>query len=116
MAGNEASGLNNPVVSLGNRVIDHVPVGAKKLAIQTFGVNDKTALVVSILLVGLVLAMLIGRTFIAGNVKRAFAAIILLSAIAGVAARVDAGSVSINKGSCASWGRSISGWSSKQTA
>jgi len=86
------SGLNNPVVSLGNRVIDHVPAGAKKFAIQTFGVNDKTALVVSILLVVLVLAMLIGRTFIAGNVKRAFGAIIVLSAIAAVAALVDAGS------------------------
>ena len=86
------SGLNNPVVSLGNRVIDHVPAGAKKFAIQTFGVNDKTALVVSILIVVLVLAMLIGRTFIAGNVRRAFGAIVVMSAIAAAAALVDPGS------------------------
>lgn len=86
------SGLNNPVVSLGNRVIDHVPAAVKEFAIRTFGINDKSALVISILLVVLVLAMVIGRTFIAGNQKHAFGVVIALTAIAGLAALLDAGS------------------------
>ena len=62
--------LNNPIVSIGNRVIDHVPAGVKEFAIRTFGVNDKTALVVSIYIVIFLLAGLIGRTFVAGNQGR----------------------------------------------
>jgi DMSO/TMAO reductase YedYZ molybdopterin-dependent catalytic subunit len=85
------NGLNNPVVSLGNRVIDHVPASIKKFAIKTFGINDKSALVVSILVVVLAIAMLIGRTFIAGKQTRAYGAVIVLVAIAGIASLLDAG-------------------------
>lgn len=84
-------GLNNPVVSLGNRIIDHVPAAVKEFAIRTFGVNDKSVLVTSILLVILVFAVVIGRTFISGNQKRAFGAVIALTAIAGLASLLDAG-------------------------
>jgi DMSO/TMAO reductase YedYZ molybdopterin-dependent catalytic subunit len=84
------NGLANPVVSLGNRIIDHVPAGAKEFAIKTFGINDKNALVVSIFLVVLVFAALIGRTFISGNQKRAYGAVIVLTIIAGSASLFDA--------------------------
>lgn len=85
------SGLNNPVVSLGNRIIDHVPAAVKGFAIRTFGINDKSALVISILFVVLVLAAVIGRSFISGNQKRAFGAIIVLTGVAGIASLLDAG-------------------------
>jgi DMSO/TMAO reductase YedYZ molybdopterin-dependent catalytic subunit len=85
------NGLNNPVVSIGNRIIDHVPAAVKTFAIRTFGINDKSALVVSILIVVLILAAFIGRTFVLGNPKRAYGAVLVLVAIAGVASLLDAG-------------------------
>jgi DMSO/TMAO reductase YedYZ molybdopterin-dependent catalytic subunit len=86
------TGLNSPVVSLGNRVIDHVPAPVKEFAIKTFGINDKSALVISILIVVLVLAIIIGRTFIAGEQARVYGALIALVAIGGIASLLDAGS------------------------
>jgi DMSO/TMAO reductase YedYZ molybdopterin-dependent catalytic subunit len=86
------NGLNSPIVSLGNRVIDHVPRSVKKFAIKTFGINDKSALVISILVVVLLLALLIGRTFVAGKQARAYAAVAVLAAIAGVSSLLDANS------------------------
>ncbi len=44
----------SPVVSVGNRVIDNVPVAVKDFAIDTFGTNDKPALIIGTL-VGLAL-------------------------------------------------------------
>ncbi|HUW79022.1 MAG TPA: molybdopterin-dependent oxidoreductase [Candidatus Nanopelagicaceae bacterium] len=85
------NGLNNPIVSLGNRIIDHVPAAVKKFAIKTFGVNDKTALVFSILVVVLILAMLIGRISASGNQRLAYGLVTTLIAIAGAAALFDAG-------------------------
>jgi DMSO/TMAO reductase YedYZ molybdopterin-dependent catalytic subunit len=86
------TGLNSPVVSLGNRVIDHVPAPVKEFAIKTFGINDKSALVISILIVVLVLAMFIGRTLVAGKQAQAYGVVIALALIAGVASLLDAGS------------------------
>lgn len=83
--------FNNPVVSLGNRVIDHVPALVKEFAIRTFGFYDKIALIISILLVVLVLAVIIGRAFISGNRKAAFGIVTALTAIAGLASLADAG-------------------------
>jgi DMSO/TMAO reductase YedYZ molybdopterin-dependent catalytic subunit len=84
-------GLNDPVVSIGNRVIDHVPAGVKEFAIRTFGINDKSALVVSIYIVILLLAIIIGHTFISGNRKRGYKAIITLSVVGAVASLFDSG-------------------------
>jgi len=84
-------GLTNPVVSIGNRVIDHVPTGVKEFAIRTFGINDKSALVVSIYLVIFLLAVVIGRTFSSGNEGRAFKSVIILTALGAVASLVDSG-------------------------
>jgi hypothetical protein len=55
------SGLNGPIVSIGNRVIDHVPASIKAFAIRTFGVDDKRALVITISIIVLILAILIGH-------------------------------------------------------
>ena len=84
------SNWNNPIVSLGNRVIDYVPAEVKKLAIQIFGVNDKTFLVITILIVVLGISILVGRAFIAGKIKVAFGTIVLMSAAAGGASLLDA--------------------------
>jgi len=85
------NGLNNPVISLGNRVIDHVPAAVKEFAIKTFGVNDKTALVASILIVVLAMALVIGHWFVGGKRNRAFSAVGALSAIAALASLLDSG-------------------------
>jgi DMSO/TMAO reductase YedYZ molybdopterin-dependent catalytic subunit len=79
------NGLTNPVVSIGNQIIDHVPGGVKEFAIKVFGVNDKTALVVSICIVLLAFAIAIGRAFASGNTKFAFSMVVILTLI-GVAA------------------------------
>lgn len=84
-------GLNNPVVSIGNRVIDHVPAGVKEFAIRTFGINDKSALVISIYLVIFLLALVVGRTFSSGNQGRAFKSVIILTAVGAVASLIDSG-------------------------
>jgi len=90
------NGLNNPIVSLGNRVIDHVPVGVKEFAIRTFGINDKYALVVSIFVVLLLLAVVIGRTFISGNQKLAFGSIIALTSVGALASLFDVGATALS--------------------
>ncbi len=85
------NGLSNPVVSLGNRIIDHVPAAVKEFAIRVFGIKDKSALVISILLVVLILAVIIGRTFFSGKHRRAYGSVIVLTAIATLASLLDAG-------------------------
>lgn len=84
--------LNPPVVSIGNRVIDHVPAALKEFAIRTFGVDDKQALVISIYAVVLILAVLIGHFFFSGNRGFARTLVIAMTAIAAFAAIFDANS------------------------
>ena len=76
------SGLNGPIVSIGNRVIDHVPGSVKKFAIQTFGVNDKRALVFTVFFAVLILALLIGRSYFSGNGRRANLIVMFMTIIA----------------------------------
>ncbi len=83
-------GLNTPVVSIGNRVIDHVPASLKEFAIRTFGVDDKRALVTTIYLVVLVLAILIGRLYFSGKQRRARTIVIVMTAVAALASVFDA--------------------------
>ena len=85
------SGLNGPIVSIGNRVIDHVPASVKKFAISTFGVNDKDALVVTISIVVLILAIFIGRWYFSGKRRPAILIVMFMTIIAVVAAIFDAG-------------------------
>ena len=83
---------NSPVLSLGNRVVDNVPAGVKKLAIQIFGVNDKVFLVLTILFVVLGISLLLGRAFMAGKTVLAYGIVALMVVAAGGASLLDAGS------------------------
>ena len=76
------SGLNPPVVSIGNRVIDHVPPSAKEFAIRTFGVNDKHALAITIYVVVFILSILIGKSYFSGKSTRAYSIVIGMTTIA----------------------------------
>ena len=84
--------LNPPVVSIGNRVIDHVPASIKEFAIRTFGVDDKRALVITIYFVVLILAIPIGRSYFAGKRPRAHLMVLIMTAIAAIASVFDANS------------------------
>ena len=84
------SGLNGPIVSIGNRVIDHVPASVKEFAIRTFGVDDKHALVITISLVVLILAILIGQSHFTGKRRRANLIVMFMTIIAVVASIFDA--------------------------
>ena len=49
-----------PVIVVGNRVVDGVPRGVKTWAIDTFGTNDKVALVTGVLVITAVFSALVG--------------------------------------------------------
>lgn len=83
-------GLNSPVVSIGNRVIDHVPAALKEFAIRTFGVDDKRALVTTIYFVVAILAIVIGHSQFTGKRARARTLIMIMTAIAALASLFDA--------------------------
>ncbi|MCC6435908.1 MAG: molybdopterin-dependent oxidoreductase [Acidimicrobiales bacterium] len=55
-----AASLRNPVVSVGDRVIDAAPRPVKDVAIDTFGTNDKPALITGTLLILIALAVVAG--------------------------------------------------------
>ncbi len=84
-------GLHNPIVSLGNRVIDHVPASIKEFAIKTFGTSDKSALVISISATLLALSLLIGKLYFSDRKRKASTLIYSLAALAGLASLFDAG-------------------------
>jgi hypothetical protein len=67
-----SSRLTSPVISVGNRVVDAVPRQLKDFAIETFGTNDKKALLIGIYtfaaVFGLVLGVLAGRKFVLGAI------------------------------------------------
>ena len=86
------NGLNNPIVSIGNRIVDHVPAGAKEFAIRTFGTNDKSALVITISVIVIFISAFVGRSYFGGNSKRAILMLGGLTAIGALAALLDAGS------------------------
>lgn len=59
--------LRSPVVSVGDRVIDHVPQALKDFAIRNFGTSDKTVLIWTILVVIAVAAALVGIATVRGR-------------------------------------------------
>lgn len=81
---------HNPIISIGNRIIDHVPNFVKELVIRTVGVNDKTFLLFSIFIIVLILSAIAGRRFAFGNKKSGSAIIIAMSSIAAIASLFDA--------------------------
>lgn len=86
-----ASSLKNPIISLGNRVIDLVPSSIKEFAIRTFGTHDKSALVISISIILIVLSGQIGRLYFSKRQKKAYLLICFLTGLAAVASLFDAG-------------------------
>jgi len=62
--------LASPVISVGNQVVDAVPRQVKDFAIETFGTNDKKALLLGIYtvaaLIGLIIGIVASRRFILG--------------------------------------------------
>jgi len=84
------NGWHGPIVSIGNRIIDHVPSAIKGFAIRTFGVNDKTFLVLTIFAVVMVISVYIGRKIAEGKRVIAFAIVFALTAVGGLAAIFDA--------------------------
>lgn len=85
------TGWNNPIVSLGNRIIDHVPSPVKTLVIQTFGVNDKSFLIATIFVVVLGVSVFVGTAFMSGRIKLAVVIVTLMLIAAGGSALLDAG-------------------------
>ncbi len=78
----------SPVVVVGDRVVDGVPSGIKQFAIDTFGTNDKPALIIGILAITALYAALVGirtaKKFTHGLVGVAgFALIGVLAALSG---------------------------------
>ena len=53
-------GYRSPIIQVGNRVVDHVPVWLKTFAIRNFGTNDKKVLVGSVFVLLLIFAAVIG--------------------------------------------------------
>jgi DMSO/TMAO reductase YedYZ molybdopterin-dependent catalytic subunit len=79
----------NPVVSLGNRIVDHVPNSIKEFTIRNFGVNDKTFLLSMILLVVIILSLFIGQAFFSGREVFATSLIFTMAGVAAAAALFD---------------------------
>jgi DMSO/TMAO reductase YedYZ molybdopterin-dependent catalytic subunit len=52
----------SPVIAVGDRVVDEAPHWLKQFAVDTFGTNNKTALVVGILAITMIYAALVGRS------------------------------------------------------
>ncbi len=78
----------SPVVVVGDRVVDSVPRGVKQFAIDTFGTNDKAALIIGILAITALYAAFVGirtsKKFANGLVGVAgFAIIGVAAAISG---------------------------------
>ena len=89
-------GVNDPIVSIGNRIIDNVPATVKEFAIRTFGLADKLVLVMSIAAVILLLALVIGRLFFSGKKKAAKIIIALMTVTACAASFFDANATIIS--------------------
>ena len=95
-----SSRLTSPVISVGNRVIDAVPRQLKDFAIETFGTNDKKALLFGIYsfaaILGLVIGVVAGRRFWVGATGIAlFGAVGVWAAGQEVGAPIWAGAPSI---------------------
>jgi len=95
-AGHAAGGLTadsrSPVVSVGEGVIERVPVSVERFAIETFGSNDKLALVVGITIVCVGLGAALGLLVRRRRHRLAIAAVAFaLFAVVGVVASLDRG-------------------------
>jgi DMSO/TMAO reductase YedYZ molybdopterin-dependent catalytic subunit len=78
-------GAVSPVIAVGNKVIDLVPLQLKNWAVETFGTSDKVVLVVTTVAILFVAGLVIGTVAVSG---RRLAAVVATAAIGvvGVAA------------------------------
>lgn len=84
------SNWQSPVISLGNRIIDQVPPPVKKVVINLFGTYDKIFLIVMILAVVFGLSFIVGRAYVNGKNRTAYAIVAAMSLAASWAALLDA--------------------------
>lgn len=82
--------FENPVISIGNRVVDAVPNFMKELVVSLFGVNDKVFLLFCIVIAVAVLAATIGRAFANNNPKKGRVLIFGMAGLAAIASLFDA--------------------------
>ncbi|CAB4857113.1 unannotated protein [freshwater metagenome] len=73
--------LRSPIVSVGDRVIDHVPKPVKQWAIRTFGTTDKTVLIWSIVVVIALIAMVVGVATVRGRTDIGIGSAVLLGVL-----------------------------------
>lgn len=87
IAGGMSRTMASPVVAVGERTITLVPVSVERFAIETFGGNDKLALVIGITVASLLLGAVIG---VVGR-RRPLVAVVGFSAFAvvGIAASLN---------------------------
>ncbi len=82
----------SPVLDVGDRVIDNVPVWLKELAISWFGTNDKIALLVGIGFTLALFAGLLGHLASIGRMRVALAGVVLFALIGSWSALGESGS------------------------
>jgi DMSO/TMAO reductase YedYZ molybdopterin-dependent catalytic subunit len=87
LVGGIAGEAGSPVVAVGGLVIDNVPPGVKDFAIETFGKNDKAALVVGTLVILALLGMALA--LVARRRPRIAAAVVVALSLVGVVATRD---------------------------
>ncbi len=78
--------LRSPVLDVGDRFIDRVPVWMKDVAIQLFGTNDKIALLVGIAVTLVIYAAILGVLGFRRNMRIAYGGIALFAIVGSLAA------------------------------
>ena len=93
LVGGLITSAGSPVVAVGGYVIDNVPPGAKDFAIETFGRNDKKALIVGTLVILAIIGMALGP--LARRRPKVAAGIVAAVALAGILATRSENDVSL---------------------
>jgi DMSO/TMAO reductase YedYZ molybdopterin-dependent catalytic subunit len=89
LVGALVASAGSPVVAVGGYVVDNVPPQVKNLAIELFGTNDKTALIVGTLVVLALIGTVLGA-LVRGR-PRVAAVVVLAVVVAGTLATLDQG-------------------------
>ncbi|MGI8939928.1 MAG: molybdopterin-dependent oxidoreductase [Iamia sp.] len=93
LVGGIVTSAGSPVVAVGSFSIDNVPSGAKDFAIETFGTNDKRALIIGTLITLALIGMALGP--LARRLPKVAAGIVGVVSLTGVLATVDQMNVGI---------------------
>ena len=87
LVGGILTSAGSPVVAVGSFSIDNVPPGAKDFAIETFGTNDKRALIIGTLVILALIGMALGP--LARRAPKVAATIVAVVSLVGVLATAD---------------------------